>query len=143
MGDHIIKTGDQVRVTIAPPTVVPAIALPVPLVGSGRTVAVGGAPICLEGDELPKPLRAVLPYTAPPFTNPGTGRLSLTLLPGNKTQLSENGKPILIKGPTFTATFDVVTPATQTTPSGPVPDGQLTKRGTAQFITTNQTVQAG
>ena len=143
MGDHIIKTGDQVRVTIAPPSVVPALATPVALTGSGRTVAIGGAPICLVGDELPKPLRAVLPYTAPPFTNPGTGRLSLTLLPGNKTQLTENGQPILIKGAAFTATFDVVTPATQSTPSGPVPDGQLTKQGTAQFITTNETVEAG
>lgn len=143
MGDHIMRTGDQIRVIIGPPAVVPAIALPVALTGSGRTVEIGGRPICLAGDELPEPLRGLLSYTAPPFTNSGTGRLSLTLLPGNKTQLTENGKPILIKGPTFAATFDVVTPATQSTPSGPVPDGQLTKRGIASFITTNQIVQAG
>ena len=143
MADLVLRTGDELKVTMAPPTVVPALAAPVPLTGSSRDVVVCGSPACLRGDELPLILRAALPYTAPPFTNPGSGKLTLTLLPSNTTQLTENGKPILVKGQKFVATFTVTTPATQTTPGGPVPDPALAKTGTAEFITTNQTVRAG
>ena len=143
MADFVIKTGDQLKVTMAPPTVVPAVSAPVPLKGSSTNLVVCGSPACLREDELPLVLRAPLPYTAPPFTNPGTGKLTLTLLPSNTTLLTENGKPILIKGGQFTATFTVTTPATQSTPGGPVPDPALTKAGTAQFITTNDSVLAG
>lgn len=144
MTDYVIKTGDQLKVTIATPTVVPALATPVPLTGSGTNLVVCGTPACLRGDELPLELREPLPYTAPPFTNPGSGKLTLTLLPSNTTtRLTESGKPILIKGQQFTATFTVTTPATQSSPSGPVPDPTLSKTGTAEFITTNNSVKAG
>jgi hypothetical protein len=143
MGDYLIRTGDQIAVTIPPPTIVAALQAPVPLSGSSTTVTVAGAPVCLVGDELPAALKGPLAYTAAPFTNPGTGRLQLTLAPANKTLRTENGQPMLIKGARFVAVFTVVTPATQTTPPGPVPDGVLTKNGTAEFITTNATVQAG
>ena len=143
MADFVIKTGDLIKVTILAPAKVPAIAMPVALKGSSESVLVGGAPACLRGDELPTILRTPLAYTAPPYTNPGTGKLTLTLLPANTTQLTENGKPILLKGEKFTATFTVTTPATQSTPSGPQPDPVLTKPGSAEFITTNATVQAG
>jgi hypothetical protein len=143
VGDYIIKTGDEIKLTIAPPATVPAIAAPVPLIGSSSNVVVGGSPACLRGDELPLVLAVPLAYTAAPYTNPGTGKLTLMLLPSNTTQLTENGKPILIKGQKFTAIFSVLTPATQTTPRGPVPDPVVTKPGTAEFITTNATVQAG
>jgi hypothetical protein len=142
MPDFIVRTGDMVKVTIPPPAVIPMIEAPVPLVGSSTSVTVVGAPACLLGDELPEVLREPLPYTAPPFTNPGTGKLTLTLLPDNQTLLAKNGKAILIKGQEFTALFTVETPATQTTPAGPVPDPVLAKPGTAQFITTNETVKA-
>jgi hypothetical protein len=143
MDDYVIRTGDQLKVTLAPPTTVPAIATPVPLKGSSSDVVACGAPVCLRGDELPLVLRIPLAYTAAPYTNPGTGKLTVTLLPANTTELTRNGKPILIKGTKFTATFTVTTPATQSTPGGPVPDPVLTKPGTAEFITTNATVEAG
>ena len=143
MTDFIMKTGDTIKVTIPPPAVVPALAAPVPLTGSSTTVIVNDMPACLAGDELPTVLRVPLPYTAPPFTNPGTGKLTLTLLPGNQTLQTSNGKAILIKGQQFTALFTVETPATQTTPAGPVPDPELAKPGTAEFITANTTAQAG
>ena len=38
---------------------------------------------------------------------------------------------------------DQIAPATQTTPAGPVPDPELAKPGTAEFITANTTAQAG
>jgi hypothetical protein len=141
--DFIIKTGDMVKITIPPPVIVPAIQAPVPLKGTSTDVQVNNQFVCLQGDELPMSLRGPLPYTAPPFVTPGTGTLKLTLLPANTTLQSSNGKKILIKGPTFTATFTVQSPAMQPTPGGPVPDPVAVKPGTAQFITTNATVYAG
>jgi hypothetical protein len=143
MADFIIRTGDMIKVTIPPPAVIPLLEAPAPLKGSSTDVTVAGTPACLLGDELPLMLREPLPYTAPPFTNPGTGKLTLTPLPGNQTLQTKNGKAVLIKGQQFTALFSVETPATQTTPAGPVPDPVLAKPGTAQFITTNGTVKAG
>lgn len=141
--DYIIVNGDMIQVTIPPPTIVPQLAAPVPLVGTSTDVLVGGAPVCLEGDELPPALRGPLTYTAPPFVTPGTGTLEITLLPTNKTMQTDNGKKILVKGATFTVRFTVQTPAQQPTPAGPVPDPVVVKPGTAQFITTNVRTQAG
>ncbi|MFD4597983.1 hypothetical protein ACFWPQ_08075 [Streptomyces sp. NPDC058464] len=143
MADFVIRTGDLLEVTIPVPTVVPALAAPLPLTGSSSNVTVGGTPVCLQGDELPMVLRAPLAYTAPPFTQPGTGKLVLTLLPENLTRKTTNGgKPILIRGGTFTAVFTVETPATQPPPTA-LPDPLLAKPGTARFITTNISVTAG
>ncbi len=141
--DFIMVTGDTIQVTIPPPTIVPQLMAPVPLVGSSQNVLVGGRPVCLEGDELPPELQAPLPYTAPPFVIPGIGTLELTLMPDNKTVKTENGKKILIKGATFVAKFNVQTPAQQPTPAGPVPDPVAVKPGQAQFITTNTQTMAG
>jgi hypothetical protein len=141
--DFIIVNGDMIKVTIPPPTIVPQLQAPVPLIGSSHDVTAGGQPVCLEGDELPPALKAPMPYTAPPFVTPGTGTLEITLLPTNKTMQTENGKKILVKGSTFTAKFNVQTPAQQPTPTGPVPDPVAVKPGTAQFITTNAQVKAG
>ena len=99
--------------------------------------------ICLEGDELPPILRSPQPYTAPPFVTPGTGLVSVRITPTNKTLQTKNGKAILIKGTPFTAEFQVVVPAMQPTPGGPVPDPVAKKPGIAEFITTNVTVKAG
>lgn len=143
MPDFIIRTGDMIKVTIPKPTVIPLLEAPVALTGSSTDVTAVGAPVCLAGDELPASLRDPLPYTAPPFTNPGTGNLTLQLQPANLTQQTKNGKPILIKGQQFAAAFIVATPATQSTPAGPVADPVAAKPGTAEFITTNETVKAG
>ncbi|MFJ9558593.1 hypothetical protein ACIRQQ_00935 [Streptomyces fuscichromogenes] len=144
MADFVIRTGDLLEVTIPAPAVVPVLEAPLPLTGSSTNVTVGGMPVCLQGDELPMVLRVPLVYTAPPFTVPGTGTLTLTLLPANLTRRTTNGgKPLLVGGGTFTALFTVETPATQPTPAGPVPDTVPTKPGTARFITTNASVTAG
>jgi len=143
MADVVIRTGDMIQVTIPAPTVVPAIAAPVPLTGSSTNVTVVGTLVCLQGDELPPVLRVPLVYTAPPFVTPGMGTLSLTLMPNNLTKQTTNGgKPLLLKGGTFQAMFTVSSPAMQPTPGGPVPDPMVQKPGTAQFISTNQIVKA-
>ena len=141
--DFIIKTGDMIRITIAPPAVVPPLAAPVPLVGTSTNLTVSNMPVCLEGDELPPMLLAPLPYTSPPFVTPGTGTVSVTLTPMNKTLRTDNGKPILIKGTPFKAEFTVMAPAMQPTPVGPIPDPAAKKPGMAEFVTTNATVKAG
>ena len=143
MGDIVIKTGDSIQITVSPPAIVPALAAPVPLVGSGARVLVAGQPVCLLGDELPPALRAPLPYTAPPFVTPGTGTLSVMLTPTNMTRQTMNGSQLLIKGGTFTVQFQVMAPAMQPTPGGPVPDPMMVKPGTAQLLPTTPTIKAG
>jgi hypothetical protein len=84
-----------------------------------------------------------MPYTAPPFVTPGMGTLQIILMPNNLTTMTQNGKPIIIKGATFQAIFNVSAPAMQPTPAGPVPDPVVVKPGTAMFITTTVMTQAG
>lgn len=140
MGDFIIKAGDslQVTFTLLTPAVVPELALPVPLVGSGTDVLVDARAVCLPGDvKLPAALAGPLPYIVPPlFDEPGTG--TLTLGSPNVTALTlSGGQPIVITG-AFSATFTVEKPAM----AGEVPDPVVVKEATAEFITTNTTVTA-
>lgn len=141
--DFVIKTGDMIQITIPPPAIVPLIMAPVPLIGTSTSVTVMNMPVCLQGDELPPMLRVPLTYMSPPFVTPGMGTLTVMLTPANFTLQTSNGKPILIKGGPFMATFQVTVPAMQPTPAGPIPDPLLVKPGTAQFITTNLVVKAG
>lgn len=140
--DFILKQGDMIRITIMPPTVVPALMAPVPLLGSSSDMTVMMMPVCLEGDELPPSLQIPLMYMSPPYVVPGMGTLSLSLTPTNTTMRTKNGDPILIKGTPFTAEFQVSAPAIQ--PSvPPVPDPVSKKTGIAEFITTNARAKAG
>lgn len=140
--DVVVRTGDFLKVTIPPPAIVPILLAPGVLRGSGLRLGVVGKFACLEGDEMPDSYRAVMPYTAPPFVTPGTGRLQLTLSPVNKTLRTRcAGRAVLLKGTPFAAVFQVVSPAMQPTPAGPIPDPVLVKPGTAQFVTDNVTVR--
>lgn len=142
MGDFVIRTNDMIQITITPPAVVPLLQAPIPLIGTGTTVLVGGQPVCLVGDEMPPSIKAPMPYTSPPFVTPGMGTVMVMLAPNNMTKKTVQGKPMLLKGATFQATFTVSAPAMQPTPTGPVPDPLMSKPGTCQFITTNINVQA-
>ena len=141
--DFIIKTGDMIQVTIPPPTIVPQLLAPVPMVGSAATVLVSAMPTCVLGDEVPPAVRGPLAYTAPPFVTPGTGMLKVIVLPGTNLTVPTNtgGKPIIIKGTTFQAIFTVATPAVN--PVTGVPDPVAVKTGTARFITSNTLTKAG
>jgi len=142
MGDFIVKTGDQIQITVPPPAVVPQLIAPIPLNGSSTDVLIEGVAACLQGDELPPSIQGPLMYTAPPYVTPGTGTIQIILSPSNLTAVTPNGKPILLKGQTFQAIFNVQSPAMMPTPGGPQPDPLMVKSGTAQFITTNATVTA-
>ncbi|MCW2596108.1 MAG: hypothetical protein JWR06_439 [Jatrophihabitans sp.] len=143
MGDFIIKTNDMIQITVPPPALVPMITAPVPLIGTGTTVMIGGVPVCLMGDEMPPSLMAPMPYTAPPFVTPGMGTLTIILKPDNLSKKTMQGKSMLLKGTTFDAMFNVSAPAMQPTPAGPVPDPLMVKKCTCMFITTNVNTQSG
>ena len=142
MGDFVMRTNDMIKINITPPAIVPMLQAPIPLIGSGTTVLVGGQPVCLVGDEMPPSIKVPMPYTSPPFVTPGMGTLMVMLAPNNMTKKTIQGKPMLLKGATFQATFSVSAPAMQPTPTGPVPDPVMSKPGTCSFITTNVNVQA-
>ncbi len=142
MQDFIIKTGDMLQVTVPPPAIVPQLVAPVPLMGTSTNVMLSGQPVCLVGDELPAAIKGPLMYTAPPFVIPGMGTLQIILMPNNMTMQTTNNSPILLKGATFQAMFQVTMPAQQPTPVGPIPDPLMVKPCTAQFITTNMQVTA-
>jgi hypothetical protein len=142
MGDFVMKSNDQIKITITPPAIVPMLQSPIPLIGTGTTVLIDGQPVCLQGDEQPPSIKVPMPYTAPPFVTPGMGTLTVIVTPANLTKQTLQGKPMLLKGSTFQASFAVSSPAMQPTPTGPVPDPVLTKPGTCMFITTNTNVQA-
>jgi len=133
----------MIQITIPPPALVPQLMAPVPLIGTSADVLISNMAACLKGDELPPSLQAPLMYTAPPYVTPGTGSLKIILLPTNLTMQTTNGKPLLLKGTTFQAMFQVQSPAMMPTPAGPQPDPLMVKPGTAQFITTNVSVKAG
>jgi len=143
MGDFLIRSNDMIQITVPPPAIVPQLTAPIPLIGTGTTVMVGGQPVCLQGDECPPTIKGPLTYTAPPFVTPGTGTIQIMLLPTNLTMKTVQGKAMILKGATFTAQFNVQSPAMQPTPGGPVPDPLMVKPCTCQFITTNMQTQAG
>jgi Contractile injection system spike tip protein len=143
MGDFLLRSNDMIQITCAP-AVVPTLAMPVPLIGTGTTVMIGGQPACLFGDELPPSIAVPLQYIQGPYaTPPGMGTLKIMLLPNNMTKKTVQGKPMLLKGGSFTATFTVTVPAMMPAPPGPpVPDPLMMKTFQCQFITTNMNVQA-
>ena len=135
----VLRQGDQIKFTMLVPTlVVPPIMAPVPLKASGHHKVLN-MPVCLVGDELPKSIKSPLPYTDGSFTIPGTGTIKLTLPPTHKSKVDKDkGKPVLIKGPPFQATFQVSSPAQQPNPPAPnIPDPVPTKALLVQYITTN------
>src|SRR3954468_20565816 len=107
MGDFLLRTNDLIQFTCAP-AIVPMLAAPIPLIGTGTTCMIGGQPACLMGDELPPSIAGPMPYTQPPFITPGMGKiLKIMLTPQNLTKQTQQGKQMLLKGAQFTATFQV------------------------------------
>lgn len=136
MADLILITGDKAifNPTFGAATVV---VQPGTLVGSGKG-KINGKPICVDGDEK----KVIVPgcnYMTPQYSIPGVGTLSIQSLGGNqKAQQTKSGsKLVLLKGSTFTAKFQVMTPAQQPSPGGPIPDSTSQYSGSGSFITTN------
>ncbi len=142
MADFILVTGDKATFnpTFGAATVVPQ---PGTLVGSSENT-IDGNPVCVDGDEK-KVIVSSCMYTTPQYSTPGVGTLSIKSL-GKNQKAKKNksgGKPVLLKGSTFTAKFQVMTPAQQPPPGPgpPIPDATLQYSGTGSFVTTNQKVK--
>jgi hypothetical protein len=84
-------------------------------------------------------------YMTPQYSIPGTGTLKISALAGDqkakKTQTG--GKLVLLKGSSFTAKFEVQSPAKQPPPGpgSPIPDASPQYSGSGTFITTNTKFQ--
>ena len=142
MSNHVIVTGDKLQITVNPPAVVPSVASPLPLNGTGLSTK-GGMKVCLDGDENLPLFNSPQPYTTATHTVPGMVKIVVNLPPAYKSKTAkDSNKPMLIKG---TGPWDVMitvqTPA-QTTSTPPVPDPVATKPAKGQFITMNTVVEA-
>lgn len=141
MADFILTTGDTVLFN---PSFGAAIVTPIPgtLVGTGRST-VGGKPVCVEGDEKQVVVPGVV-YMSPAYPIPGVGVLKIDALAADQKgrETRSGGKPVLLKGGSFTAKLQVVTPAQQPKPPAPpTPDTTAEYAGTGVFVTTNLRVR--
>lgn len=111
------------------------------LTGSGPA-SLNGKMYCVDGDEKNLSVPGCT-YIAPPYVIPGVGTVSIASLAGDQkaVKTQTGGKAVLLKGSSFTADFEVQSPAQQPTPGGPVPDTTPKYSGTGMFITTNMKVQ--
>ncbi|WP_437805289.1 hypothetical protein [Sorangium sp. So ce1078] len=135
----ILIEGDK---AIFLPTFEAALVLPRPgeLKGSGPGT-LNGKKICVEGDE-GKVSVANCSYVKPGYPIPGKGTLKIAALGDDqKAKETKTGdKAVLLRGTTFTATFEVQNPAKQP-PKGPGPpilDSTPTYKGKGMFTTTNK-----
>lgn len=142
MADVILIDGDTVSFlpSFGAATVVPQ---PGKLQGSGPAT-ISGKKICVDGDET-KVSVAGCTYMTPQYCIPGTGTLKIASLAGDQkaTKTTTGGKAVLLQGKTFTAKFEVQSPAKQPPPGpgSPIPDPTPQYSGSGMFISTNTLFQ--
>jgi hypothetical protein len=136
MADSILTTGDQAMFN---PTFGQAIVIVRPgnLIGSSKD-KVNGKIVCVDGDEK----KVIVPgctYMTSRYSIPGVGILTIESLAGDQKAKKTNsgGKPVLLKGSSFKAKFQVMVPAQQPGPGSPIPDSTPQYSGSGTFITTN------
>ena len=137
MADYILTQGDLANFQ-------PAFGAALVVVRPGILVGPGGATltgkkICVDGDEA----KVVVPgcmYTSGSFTVPGAGTLKIQALAPNQKALKTKSakKPVLLKGASFIAVFEVQGPAMDVSSGvSPVPDPVPQYVGSGTFLTTN------
>jgi hypothetical protein len=146
MADYIILEGDM-AVFIPAFGAANVVVRPGTMQATGQT-SLSGKKICLQGDEN----KLVVPgcvYMTPQYIIPGVGTLKISALGGNQTskKTKSGGKAIILKGSTFTAKFEVQTPAQDPTPTytggSPIPDATPEYSGSGNFLSTNMKFTAG
>ncbi len=140
MSDFILITGDKAMFN---PSFGQAIVSVRPgnLIGTGKD-KINHKPVCVDGDEK----KVIVPgcsYMTPQYSIPGMGMLSITSLGGNQKakKTKSGGKPVLLKGASFQAKFQVMVPAQQPPASSPIPDATPQYSGSGTFITMNMKVK--
>lgn len=136
MSDFVLMDGDQAMFMPVFGSAV-VVVRPGRLAGSGPGT-INGKAMCVDGDESKVTVPGCV-YVSGPYTVPGVGTLSIKQLAGNQkaTKTKTGGKPVLLKGATFTAQFQVTSPAQLITPTGPVADGVAQYSGMGSFLTAN------
>lgn len=138
MGDFILIEGDKA-------SFLPNFGAAIVIVQPGDLKASGpatlsGKKVCVDGDESKVSVPGCT-YMTPQYSIPGTGTLKIASLAGNQKakKTSTGGKPVLLKGGSFTAKFEVQNPAKQPPPGpgAPIPDATPQYSGSGSFITTN------
>ncbi len=140
MPDFILIEGDKANFMQSFGAAI-VVVQPGDLKGSGPAT-LNGKKLCVDGDEK-KVSVSGCSYMTPQYSIPGTGTLKIASLAGNQKASKTNtgGKAVLLKGGTFTAEFEVQSPAQQPTQSGPVPDSTPKYTGTGMFVTNNTKFQ--
>jgi hypothetical protein len=135
MSDLIIIDGDQAEFN-------PSFGLATVVVrlgeikGSGNS-SLQGKKVCIVGDETSVSVPGCI-YITPIYSLPGIGTLKIDVLGDDQIAQKTNsvGTPMILKGSTFIAKFEVQTPAF-TPPPISVPDVVPQYSGIGSFITTN------
>ena len=142
MADFILIDGDIANF-------LPAFGAAVVVVQPGNITASGpatlnGKKICIEGDEQSVEVPGCM-YMTPQYSIPGTGTLKIDSLSSDQIAQKTNtdGTPVILKGSTFTAKFEVQSPAKQPPPGpgSPIPDATTQYSGNGTFMTTNTKFQ--
>lgn len=138
MTDVILIDGDTVTFlpSFGAATVVPQ---PGKLEGSGPAT-LDGKKLCVDGDEGKVSVAGCM-YMIPQYCIPGTGTLKIDALAGDQkaTKTMTGGKAVLLQGKTFTAKFEVQSPAKQPPPGpgSPIPDATTQYSGSGMFVSAN------
>ncbi|RAU29882.1 hypothetical protein V1599_20845 [Enterobacter sp. ECC-175] len=140
MSNYIVCDGDQLK--ISAPFGHRNVMLKDPtsavIRGSGKA-KIDNKNVCVVGDEVKVTLDAT--YTVPGF-NPGEGKVTLSLAPDQTVPWCMSGKPVIVVGQMFNATFiptryaQMPPPANTPDPTGPTP-------GFGQFTNSQHFVTAG
>jgi hypothetical protein len=142
MPDYILIEGDKANF-MQNFGVAVVVVKPGDLKGSGPGT-LNGKKICVDGDEKNVSVPGCT-YTTPQYSIPGTGTLKIAALAGNQKASKTNtgGKAVLLKGGSFTAKFEVQSPAKQPPPGpgSPIPDPTPQYSGSGTFSTTNTKFQ--
>lgn len=138
MSDYILIEGDKASFLPSFGAAV-VVVQPGDLQGSGPAT-LNGKKVCVDGDEKNVSVPECT-YITPQYSIPGTGTLKIAALAGNQkaTKTKTGGKAVLLKGGSFTAKFEVQSPAQQPPPGpgSPIPDPTLQYSGSGTFTTTN------
>jgi hypothetical protein len=136
MADFILIDGDQAMF-------LPSFGVATVVVQPGTLTASGTATrskkkLCVDGDEANVSVPGCT-YIAGPHVIPGTGTLEIDALGGDQvaTKTQTGGKKVLLLGSTFTAKFEVQSPAKMPTQGPPKPDTTPSYTGSGSFVTTN------
>lgn len=135
MPDLILIDGDK---AIFQPTFGPAVVVVKPGdIKAKGPATLKGTKVCLDGDEKSVCVPGCV-YMTPQFSVPGTGTLKIDRLAANQIAKKTNsgGKPVLLKGGSFIAKFEVQSPA-QMPPLASTPDATPQYSGSGTFVTTN------